>query len=80
MYDYTSQEGNSMYDWHDKTLNEEQNSIIGSLGGNGARIIDIVKTKNGNRHTECCDYYFGITLSQTQMDRFIVELQELTKP
>ena len=70
------------YEWHDKILNEELPTIIESLGqsddGNqGAKIVSISKTEKGYKFVELRDEYYGTTLNQEQMERFINELQKL---
>lgn len=66
-------------EWNDKTLKEEMPTIIDSLGWDGDWVIYIKKTEFGYRFTECCDGYFGTTLSQEQIERFIKELRALSK-
>ena len=71
------------YDWHDAILEKNSPTIVECLGyengdvSNGAKIVSITKTDKGYRFSECCDSYFGATLSQEQMERFILELQEM---
>ena len=62
-------------EWHDEVLKEEFSTIVESLGEKGARVISIDKTEKGIRLVECCDAYFGTTLSIAQTKRLISELQ-----
>jgi len=70
------------YEWQDEILEEEQDSLIACLGPKQARVVSIEKTAQGYRFVECCDEYYGTTLSQEQFKRFTAELQALagTKP
>ncbi len=65
----------SYEDLHDEILEEERDSIIGSL--EAAKVIQITKTEHGYQFVELCDGYYGTSLSQEQMERFIGELQAL---
>jgi len=62
---------------HDEILEEEASTIIESLGEDYARIIQITKTDKGVQIVECCDGYYGTTLSENQVRRLIKELEEL---
>lgn len=65
------------YDWHHHILEENRDKLIESLGNEGAKVIQIDKTDKGYKFVECCDSYYGVTLSQEQFERLIRELQEL---
>jgi hypothetical protein len=69
-------------DWHNEILNEHHSTIIECLGdpnhdSRGAKVVEISKTENGYKFKELCDEYYGVTLNQQQMERFIQELMEL---
>lgn len=66
------------YDWHNAILEEEFGAIIECLGENGASVVDVALTENGVRICELCDGWYGTTLSKSQLDRFIAELQALS--
>lgn len=70
------------YEAQHDLLEEEFPTIIECLGlsdgeRSGAQVVSITKTEKGYKFIELCDEYYGITLSQEQMERFIQELQEL---
>lgn len=70
------------YEWHHKILEEQLPTIIESLGldsdgSTGAKVVQITKSEQGYKFVELCDEYYGVTLSQDQMERFIKELQVL---
>lgn len=72
------------YDCHHDILKEELPSVLESIGLNkdstkGAKIVQITKTDKGYMFVELCDEYYGVTLSQEQMERFVKELQELSR-
>ena len=67
---------------HDDILEEQCQTMIESLGcdgtgRSGAKVVHIRKTEHGYRFVELCDEYYGVTLNQDQMERFIKELQAL---
>lgn len=66
-----------LYNHCDALLEEEFPTILQCLGEHGERVFDITRTARGFRIVECCDQYYGITLSQDQMRRLINELQAL---
>lgn len=65
------------YEWHHEILEEKHDSLIDCLAHEG--IVSIERTENGYKFVECCDSYHGTTLSQSQFERLIAELQELAK-
>ena len=67
----------SSYEWHEEYLTEEFPTVLEYLGDDGARIVQIDKTEKGVRFVECCDGYYGTTLSIPQAKRLILELQEM---
>lgn len=64
-----------MYEWHDKVMEEDVESIIDRLSEE--RIFSITKTAKGYQFVESCDCYFGTTLSREQFIKFIRELEQL---
>lgn len=66
------------YAWHDQILVPTSESVIESLGDeNGARLFQLHKTQKGYRFVECCDGYYGTTLSEDQFKKLIKEMTEL---
>ena len=66
------------YDEHEKILEPNCNSILKSLGDDGgAKIFLLEKTENGYRFVECCDSYYGVTLSEDQFKQLIKEMTDL---
>lgn len=70
------------YEEHHDLLEEEFPTILECLGlpddkRRAAQVVSITKTEKGYKFVELCDEYYGVTLSQEQMERFIGELQEL---
>ncbi len=70
------------YDWHHEILDENHSTILECLGdpnhdSTGAKVVEISKTENGYKFKELSDEYYGVTLNQQQMERFIQELKEL---
>ncbi|CAA0099498.1 Uncharacterised protein [Halioglobus japonicus] len=62
---------------HNDVLEPGSPSIIECLGPEQEKIVAIDKTRSGYRFVECCDGYYGTTLSQAQFEQLIAELQAL---
>lgn len=61
----------------DEILEPEFDSILKSLGEDGAKIFSLRKTRKGYKFVECCDEYYGITLKQEQFRKLIEEMTDL---
>ena len=62
---------------HDEIFEEQAPTMIEALGEGHGRIIQITKTDKGIKFVECCDGYYGTTLTEEQVKRLIDELQKL---
>ncbi len=77
MVEYYQSEPMLDYEWHHDVLDEDFPSILQCLGNNGQKVFELERTPNGFKFVECCDSYYGVTLSALQMVHLIEELIDL---
>ena len=65
-------------EWHNQILEEEYPTIIECLE-KVAKVFAIRKTEIGYKFIELCDQYYGVTLSQQQLERLAEELRQMAK-
>ncbi|WP_299724819.1 hypothetical protein [uncultured Tateyamaria sp.] len=75
MIDYDDDWQEVYHSYHNDHLEEECDTIIKSLGPDGANFLHLRVTPKGCRIIELIDHYKGVTLTKDQLDRFIEELK-----
>jgi len=67
------------YPWQDEIMPEPFDTILECLDFEGVRLFSVEITQKGLQIYEQCDGYYGTTLTKSQLDRLIAELNAISE-